>query len=417
MKRLLCWSCCAIGLLMACAETGTNTTQDVIAETTPSAAELEAKRVALCAETKDTCLEKKQACLLDASGNNAACMYCPEGSAPEGETGGCIPIEGIRYGHNFGAITLQAGEEINGLCQSFALNNETELWVNAVEFMTEGYYHHSNWFFVPEGKHEYQDGTWYDCYDNGFQEVTAALLGGVLFAQSTQVNQELQRFPEGVAVRIPPYSRIIGATHLLNYQPEEVKTELTMNVYAIPAEDVTVKLSPFRLTYYPLDIPANSVSEFTATCDLKKLFQETVSSDVDMELYYIMPHYHDLGHDFRLSVSGGPDDGKILFELGGFGSDPFGKAFDPPIDLSEATGLTFTCGYNNPRDVSVGWGIGDQEMCVMLGFAASPIAFDVSVEKNEVLGPDENGIVQNTGACTGMGFFFSQSKAGGTPTP
>jgi hypothetical protein len=417
MKRTLFLSCCAVSILIACTENPIDSSKDIVEDTALSAVELENKRAELCQDLKATCLDKKQACQLDESGTDAQCSPCPQGNAPDEVTGGCITIEGTRYGNHFGTVTLKPGEELNGLCQSFALNNETELWVNAVEFITEGYYHHSNWFFVPEGKHEYQDGTWYDCYDNGFQEITAALLGGVLFAQSTQVNQELQRFPEGVAVRIPPYSRIIGATHLLNYQPEEVKTELIMNVYAIPAEEVTVKLSPFRLTYYPLDIPAKSVSEFTATCDLKKLFQETVSSDVDLKLYYIMPHYHDLGHDFRLSVSGGPDDGKMLFDLGGFGSDPFGKAFDPPIDLSEATGLTFTCGYNNPRDVSVGWGIGDQEMCVMLGFAASPIAFDVSVEKNEVLGPDENGIVQNTGACTGMGFFFSQNKAGGTPTP
>jgi hypothetical protein len=37
-----------------------------------------------------------------------------------------------------------------------------------------------------------------------------------LFALSTQSHEETQQLPEGSAIRIPPYSRIIGASHLLN---------------------------------------------------------------------------------------------------------------------------------------------------------------------------------------------------------
>ena len=53
-----------------------------------------------------------------------------------------------------------------------------------------------------------------------------------------------------------------------------------------------------------------------------------------------------------------------------------GKTFDPPLDLTGATGFRYWCAYDNPRDEQVGWGIGDQEMCEVLGYADSGMLFD-----------------------------------------
>jgi hypothetical protein len=117
----------------------------------------------------------------------------------------------------------------------------------------------------------------------------------------------------------------------------------------------------------------------------------------------VLPHYHYLGNHFRVSVIGGPRDGEVIHGLDTFNAEANGKALDPPLDLTGARGLRFTCGYGNPRDESVGWGIGDQEMCVMLGFADSAVLMDASmVDGNQVLGVEE-GIVKNTGPCTGIG--------------
>jgi len=54
------------------------------------------------------------------------------------------------------------------------------------------------------------------CTDRQYSQLDAALVGGVLYTQSTQASQELQQFPNSAAVRIPPYSRVIGDIHLLN---------------------------------------------------------------------------------------------------------------------------------------------------------------------------------------------------------
>jgi hypothetical protein len=369
-----------------------------------------------CAALLSDCIQAQKACVEAINDLPAHCELCPHGQSPNAANGQCAPIVGTVYEHAFEEVSMEAGEEFSGVCQSWVLNNETELWVNAVEFVSDGLYHHSNWFFVPEGKNNYKPGKWMNCYEEGFSELDAAIAGGVLFAQSTQVARDLQKFPDGVAVRIPPNSRVIAATHLLNTSPQTETTGLTMRIYTIDSAEVTVKLSPFRLTYGALDIPAGSTAEFTSNCDLDDLFQKLKGEPLNLKLYYALPHYHALGHGFRLGIHGGPQDGKTLFELGPFGADPFGRVFDPPVDLAGATGLSFTCGFRNPTDKAVGWGIGDQEMCVMLGFAESELAFDASVDENTVLGPDAENVVQNIGDCSVIGFGFSQLKEGGLPS-
>jgi hypothetical protein len=101
----------------------------------------------------------------------------------------------------------------------------------------------------------------------------------------------------------------------------------------------------------------------------------------------------------------------VLHEIGAFDAEAHGKTFFPPIDVSGAgaTGFSFGCGFDNPRAQEVGWGIGDQEMCVMLGFAETTMAFDASVGTGSVVGMDGN-IVLNSGPCQVVGIPFSQDK-------
>ena len=317
--------------------------------------------------------------------------------------------------HNeFETVTLAPGAEFSGWCQSWVLNNSEEIWVNSVTLETDGGYHHSNWFFVPEGQHDYPDGLWKKCYSTGFSEVEAADSGGVLFAQSTQVVSEVQAFPPGVAVRIPPYSRIIGATHVLNYHAEPLTTGLRMTLQPIRESEVQVKMTPFRLSYLDLNIPAGAKADFTGDCEFRSTYEAVADTALDMQIYYLLPHYHALGDGFSLDIIGGPDDGKRIFELGTFSPEPFGLGFDQPVDLSEAQGLRFTCSYHNTLKKKVSWGIGDDEMCVLLGFADARLALDMSViETTETV--SEDGRLKSTGPCIIFPVPFDQNKPGGTP--
>ena len=102
--------------------------------------------------------------------------------------------------------------------------------------------------------------------------------------------------------------------------------------------------------------------------------------------------------------------------LSGFNTDAHGKVFDPPIDMGASNGFSFTCGYTNPTTAEIGWGLGSQEMCEMLGFADSALVYDAYVDDGaNMVGPTQNGIVTNSGPCTVISLPWNQDKMGGVP--
>ncbi|MFT3768962.1 MAG: hypothetical protein QM820_26275 [Minicystis sp.] len=261
---------------------------------------------------------------------------------------------------------------------------------------------------MPDNLYKGPDGVW-KCSERNYQQLDAAIYGGVLYAQSTQAAHEVQRFPNGAAVRIPPYARIIGDIHLLNTGSAPVTGHAKLSLYSLPLADVKVKLVPFHLTYDALDIPPHSASRFTGNCAVADQFP---GGKLDLNVYYILPHSHALATRFFVDVLGGPDDKKNLLEVKGFTSEAHGRAFDPPLDMSKAQGFSFGCEYFNPRSESVGWGFGDQEMCELLGFADGTRAFESHVGAADPDGTE--GTTQLfTGPCATLAFPWDQQKPGG----
>jgi hypothetical protein len=299
--------------------------------------------------------------------------------------------------HSFGVrIVRPFGESIP--CVSWTLNNDQPLYVEAVTMVNNGGFHHSNWFVVPDDTFPGEDGYW-RCSDRGFNEISAAVLGTVLFAQSTQSQHEVQRIGEGVTIKIPPHHTVVSDVHLLNLAPFTLESELRMSLEIVHPADVEIVVTPFRLTYFDLDIPPESESRFQSDCSMATAFSSASGHEFDMQLYWVLPHMHGLGSYFEVSINGGPRDGETLYEFEGFNADSNGQAFDPPIDLTGASGLSFTCGFTNPTSEPVGWGIGDQEMCVMLGFADMDVLLDSIVDEDSRVIDETDGMVLNTGPC------------------
>lgn len=361
-----------------------------------------------CAAMLDQCLVDQKICVEGAKGPR--CEVCPEGWYAT-KAGACESIGGSAMAHDFADFTVKGGEEIKGLCQSWTLNNPEELWVNAVELTQDVVSHHSNWTFVPSNQFDGPDGVW-PCSERNYSQFEAALYGGVLYAQSTQASHEVQKFPNGAAVRVMPYARIIGDVHLLNTTSADITGHAKLSIYTLPEEEVEVKLAPFHLDYHGLDIPAHATSRFVGECALKDEFP---SNEMKMDLYYILPHTHSMASRFFVEVMGGPLDGTSLLNIEGFNAEARGRQYDPPVSLLGATGLRFACEYTNPRSENVGWGFGDQEMCELLGFAAMPIAFESRISTAEPAGQDGDTKVFK-GACDTVAFFWDQNKPGG-PTP
>jgi hypothetical protein len=79
----------------------------------------------------EACRVDQKSCSLDDAGA-PTCAACGVGMYVS-EQGVCTPLEGEALTHEFAEFTTQPGEEVLGLCQSWTLGNETELWINAVE--------------------------------------------------------------------------------------------------------------------------------------------------------------------------------------------------------------------------------------------------------------------------------------------
>jgi len=314
-------------------------------------------------------------------------------------------------------LAVPAGLEDEDTCQSWTLDNPTELWVTSITQHNEGAYHHANWYFVPDDQFAVPDGTW-KCSDHGFSEIVAALLGGYLFALSTQSQAETQALPAGSAIRIPPYSRIIGASHVLNATDDVVTTTMRLAIRTAPPAEVQAKLAPARIQYIDLHLDPMKHSSFTTECLLDTAHMTSLGAPLQYELYYALAHYHGLGVYAQLEIAGGPRDGEVLMRHDGYG-DNFGYAIDPPVDLAAigARGVRFTCGFANPRSAAVGWGIGDQEMCVIALQARSGLAWagDVNRGTGAQLGVSPTGEVQYGGPCSITAFPWDFDKPGGPP--
>ncbi|AKT39585.1 hypothetical protein [Chondromyces crocatus] len=365
-----------------------------------------------CAELLETCLARQQAC--EVADGAASCVACPSGHYAAA-SGHCARIEGASTAHEFEKFTVQPGEEVSGLCQSWTLQNAEALWVNAVELSQDAASHHSNWTYVPANLYDGPDGVW-PCSERNYHQLSAAVSGGVLYAQSTQAAQEVQRFPNGAAVRIPPYARIIGDVHLLNTSPTPISGSVRLTLYTLPESEVEVKLVPFHLTYHGLDLPPRATSRFSGACKVSDAFQGATGKPLEMDIYYLLPHYHTLGQRFFLEQLGGPDAGRAFFDGRGQEGEAKGRSYDPPQRVENAEGFTFGCEFENPRSERVGWGLGDQEMCEILGFADAAAAFESTVSTATPDGTDEH-VQRFTGACGTLAFPWNHDKEGGPPPP
>jgi hypothetical protein len=352
---------------------------------------------ACSAEEAASCLENQKGCA------DAECVDCAVGSYAQA-SGQCVPIAGEAWKHSFDEFTAEPGEEISGLCQSWTLGNDEDLWVNAVELTQNQASHHSNWTFVPEDKFDGPDGVW-NCDDREYDQLTAAIVGGVLYAQSTQATKEVQKFPDGAAVKIPARSRIIGDVHIINASNEKVTGRANLAIYAVPEASVSSRLRPFHMTYHGLAIPPLASSRFHGTCEVGKEYEEKNQKPLPLKLFYALPHTHSLGTRFFFEASGGKHDGMSLLDISGYNGEARGKLYDPPVDLTGLGGLRFGCEFENPRDEVIHYGLGDQEMCEMLGFIESPIAFESRID--EALEDGLDGDIQVfTGNCDSIAGNF-----------
>ena len=314
----------------------------------------------------------------------------------------CTGSEDDGHTYPFGPFEIAIHQEVTSQCVQISLHNTESVFVNAVELTTGPGFHHSNWLFVPESVFYGEDGT-FRCSDRGYNEATAAVFGGVLFAQSTQSPHEVQAFPPGVAVRIPPNSKIVAQIHLLNSGDDALRLTPTIKITPVAEAEVKTLLSGISFEDHALGLPGNKQSRFSVECDLAPIHNQRYHRDPDFKLYYALAHYHALGTGLSLEAIRPDGTATTVYTTSHRAGDSLGGPIDPTFDMTGYTKLRLSCDYFNPRTATVGWGVGDQEMCVFLAFSDSTSNWGGgAVNDEEAPGNPtvtDNGVMSFSNAC------------------
>ncbi len=303
--------------------------------------------------------------------------------------------------YDFGPFALPAHTEVIDDCVQITMNNADPVYVNAVELTTGPGFHHSNWFYVPEHTFAGDDGT-FSCISRNFDQAVAAIEGGVVFAQSTQDAHEVQQFPAGHVVKLPAHSKIVAQIHLLNAGDDDLSLAPNITLTPIAEADVTTVLAGISFENQSLGLPPHAQSSFTVQCDLGPKHEMLFGTEPNFHIFYALAHYHTLGTSLEIDAIKPDGTTTTVYSTANLVGDELGGPIDPAFDMTGYTQLRMTCDYYNPRDTTVVWGNGDQEMCVFLAFSDSPYNWGGGVTATDVPGDATNvdGVMSYSHACT-----------------
>ncbi len=194
---------------------------------------------------------------------------------------------------------------------------------------------------------------------------TDVLAGGaVLFGSSTQIQgDEWYSFPEGYGYRVREGHEIVARMHYLNAGDTPITIAPVYEWFTIDESKVVEELAPIFWQYAGFEIAPGSQLTVTGECFFGL-------PEHPMHVLTLLPHMHKLGRSLSAELIGGTFDG--LRFLDSLGYDPENGVlaqYQPPVDFSDADGLRFSCTWQNTNDFPVFEGIGENEMCMVFGYA------------------------------------------------
>lgn len=278
----------------------------------------------------------------------------PAPRPPEGSVGG--------FAIELPPLTLRPGEEREP-CYIFPLSISGPSRVVAAASLTTGPgLHHGN---VTTRKKSGEGVR--PCPDIPGDHVAFDILegGAVLFASSTQVQgTEWQSFFPGQGYRLRDGYEIVARMHYVNATAAPLTVSPRYEWYTLAEADLTQEIGPFAWTYSKFEIPPRSDFTVRTECLLNK----------PMHIVSLLPHMHGLGRRIAAGYLGGARGGRFFFDDDAYGSrgESDIRLFAPAVDLSQGDGVSFQCTWRNTFDKAIHEGVGDNEMCILFGYAYPP---------------------------------------------
>lgn len=202
------------------------------------------------------------------------------------------------------------------------------------------------------------------CPAGSGNEGTDIINGGmVLFASSTQkVGDEWYRFPDGHGYRVNDTYEVVARMHYVNPTDQMITVAPTYEWFTIDEAQLVHELGPFVWMYDNFEIAPRAALTVTAECYLP--------NDHPTHILTALPHMHKLGRALTATYIGGTFAGETFLDSTGYNPDEGVLVqYEPAVDLTDAEGLTFSCSWQNTFDKVITDGVGDNEMCMVFGYA------------------------------------------------
>jgi hypothetical protein len=177
--------------------------------------------------------------------------------------------------------------------------------------------------------------------------------GGAMVAQSDF------RFPEGVALRLPPNAGLDLNTHYVNRTGAEFPGEVEVNLHTVDRSRVRTVASPLNLQNTDITVRAHADTTIATTF---------VVSEPTMTIITLTSHMHERGTRFVVRLKGGARDGEVVYDNADW-AHPLVRTFDTPLVLRKGEALVSEVTYHNTTDRVIHFGLtSEDEMGIVFGY-------------------------------------------------
>lgn len=162
---------------------------------------------------------------------------------------------------------------------------------------------------------------------------------------------------------IPAGGHFVTSHHVLNFTPEPAEMYARFNLRVQDAATIPHPTNQLNCLSMDIEVPPQSQVEVTATC----------VAPFDLDLITLASHGHQHLTRFESRLYDGEETlPEVIYESTDWDS-PHIIHLAEPIHLKAGEGITFTCHYDNWKDVPVVYGAGvDNEMCASMNAYAYP---------------------------------------------
>jgi hypothetical protein len=166
------------------------------------------------------------------------------------------------------------------------------------------------------------------------------------------------RFPDGVALKLPPNMSIDANVHYVNRTNAEIPGQGYANLYTVPLSQVTQVARTLNWGNNSISLPPGRETT------LEKTF--TVSQQTT--IFMLTSHMHALGKRFQIKVVGGPRDGELIYESTDW-EHPQMLTLAKPLVLERGQGVKSIITWNNTTSSTVVFGLqSTNEMGIIFGY-------------------------------------------------